>query len=90
MNKRDLIRYWKDKSFRNSLSEADRARFEDNPAGTVNLPDEVLSEVRGSDTCTSTIISCFDGSCNPDCDDGGGGGGGDTGTTTLITCFSEC
>ena len=47
MSNRDVIRAWKDEEFRAGLSEADRARLPENPAGAVELPDDELGEVAG-------------------------------------------
>ena len=43
----DIIRAWKDKNFRNSLSEEQRAQLPANPAGLVEIDDEQLVQVTG-------------------------------------------
>lgn len=52
----DIIRAWKDEEFRNSLSESERQSLPSNPAGLLELTDEVLDEVGGG--------SCVCCSCN--------------------------
>jgi mersacidin/lichenicidin family type 2 lantibiotic len=47
LNVQDIIRAWKDKSFRDSLSEEQRAQLPDNPAGLVEIDDEQLVYVAG-------------------------------------------
>ena len=43
----DIIRAWKDKNFRNSLSEEQQAQLPANPAGLVEIDDEQLVQVTG-------------------------------------------
>jgi mersacidin/lichenicidin family type 2 lantibiotic len=43
----DIIRAWKDKSFRDSLSEEQQAQLPANPAGLVEIDDEQLVQVAG-------------------------------------------
>ena len=43
----DIIRAWKDKNFRNSLSEEQRAQLPANPAGLVEIDDAQLVQVAG-------------------------------------------
>ncbi len=43
----NIIRAWKDENFRNSLSNQERALLPGNPAGSVELSDEVLGTVAG-------------------------------------------
>ena len=51
MSKTNIIRSWKDADFRDSLSDAERALLPENPAGLVELTDEVLSDVVGGQSC---------------------------------------
>ena len=43
----DIIRAWKDRNYRDSLSKADRATLAANPAGSDELSDEALKAVAG-------------------------------------------
>ena len=43
----EIIRAWKDKNFRNSLSEEQRAQLPANPAGLVEIDDTQLVQVTG-------------------------------------------
>ena len=43
----DIIRAWKDKNFRDNLSEEQRAQLPANPAGLVEIDDEQLVQVAG-------------------------------------------
>ncbi len=47
MSKVDIIRAWKDKAYRNSLNAAQQNALPGNPAGTVELPDDVVQSVSG-------------------------------------------
>ena len=46
----EIIRAWKDKNFRESLSEEQRAQLPANPAGLVEIDDEQLVQVAGGAT----------------------------------------
>ena len=50
LNVQDIIRAWKDKNFRESLSEEQRAQLPANPAGLVEIDDEQLVQVAGGAT----------------------------------------
>ena len=43
----DIIRAWKDKNFRDSLNDEQRAQLPANPAGLVEIDDEQLVQVAG-------------------------------------------
>jgi mersacidin/lichenicidin family type 2 lantibiotic len=43
----EIIRAWKDKNFRNSLSEEQRSQLPANPAGLVEIDDAQLVQVAG-------------------------------------------
>jgi mersacidin/lichenicidin family type 2 lantibiotic len=45
----EIIRAWKDKNFRNSLNEEQRAQLPANPAGLVEIEDEHLVQVSGGE-----------------------------------------
>jgi len=47
MNTNTIARAWKDPEFRAALSESERAALPSNPAGAIELPDEVLNDVNG-------------------------------------------
>ncbi len=60
LNAEQIIRAWKDESYRMSLSAAERASLPENPAGLVEIGDAQLEEVGGagkeSVLCTWSII----------------------------------
>ena len=47
LNAKDIIRAWKDKNFRDGLSEEQGAQLPANPAGLVEIDDEQLVRVTG-------------------------------------------
>ena len=47
MTKHDIIRAWKDPSYRDSLDAAERAQIPDHPAGPIELSDSQLDGVTG-------------------------------------------
>ncbi len=53
MSKIDIIRAWKDDSYRMSLSEAERAQLPANPAGPVELSDAELTGAGAAAMLTS-------------------------------------
>jgi mersacidin/lichenicidin family type 2 lantibiotic len=66
MSHEDIIRAWKDEEYRNSLSQEQRAKLPENPAGIVELPDEAMQTVAGGAVnteiftiCNSTICGCI-------------------------------
>ena len=42
MTPADVVRAWKDESYRDSLSEAERAALPENPAGLIEISDQEL------------------------------------------------
>lgn len=67
----DTIRAWRDRAFRESLSEEERATLPENPVGQIELTDKDLREVIGAaqsgassgcntKTCTQP---CFTSNC---------------------------
>ena len=60
MSKHDVIRAWKDASYRESLGE-EASRLPANPAGVVDLTDEQLREASGlSGIIVTTFRTCTD------------------------------
>jgi mersacidin/lichenicidin family type 2 lantibiotic len=47
MSYKNVVRAWKDRKYRESLSEAERAQLPPNPAGMVELTDADLGKVGG-------------------------------------------
>ncbi|MCC5669527.1 mersacidin/lichenicidin family type 2 lantibiotic [Nostoc sp. CHAB 5784] len=47
MSQQDIIRAWKDRGYRESLSEEQRSQLPENPAGIAELSDEVLETIAG-------------------------------------------
>ena len=47
MSKLDIVRAWKDEAYRQSLSEEERARLPENPAGSVELSTEEAAALQG-------------------------------------------
>ena len=67
MSKIEMVRAWKNKSYRSSLAAEDRTRLPDNPAGVVELSADELDGNTGADGCphVRTIhLSCWDPDCN--------------------------
>jgi mersacidin/lichenicidin family type 2 lantibiotic len=57
----DVIRAWKDPSYRAALSEADRSLVPVHPAGLVEMTDEELKEASGLTTgAQTTAMKCTD------------------------------
>ncbi len=56
-----IIRAWKDTDYRESLSEAERARLPEHPAGLVELDDADLGVAGGVLTLACTTICTTDG-----------------------------
>lgn len=66
MSHENIIRAWKDASFRDGLSETERSLLPDHPAGIIELADTRLTNVAGGqkftysgdEACNSGIIAC--------------------------------
>jgi len=63
MSELDIIRAWKDKTYRNSLSADELAQLPEHPAGAIELTDDELTSVDGGIpitlfTCTLYPIIC--------------------------------
>jgi len=60
-----IVRAWRDEDFRLSLTEEERAQLPENPAGIVELTDEVLDAlVQGGYQQVRDLSSCLFNSCN--------------------------
>jgi mersacidin/lichenicidin family type 2 lantibiotic len=44
----DIVRAWKDESYRSSLSAQEQAMLPENPAGTLDLSDAELESIQGA------------------------------------------
>jgi len=47
MSRQTIIRAWKDEEYRRNLSEAERERLPQNPAGLIELTDAQLGDIAG-------------------------------------------
>jgi mersacidin/lichenicidin family type 2 lantibiotic len=56
--KLDLVRFWKDEDYRDSLTEDEKKQLAENPAGAIELTDTELGMVDGAATPT-TITTSF-------------------------------
>lgn len=63
----DIARAWRDPKYRRSLTDEQRAKLPENPAGLVELTDEDLAAASGAAgfpiittaiTCTATLFLC--------------------------------
>ncbi|GHO88286.1 mersacidin/lichenicidin family type 2 lantibiotic [Dictyobacter formicarum] len=63
----DTIRAWRDREFRESLSEEERARLLENPVGQIELTDKDLLEVVGAAQSGASVgcntKTCMTGNC---------------------------
>lgn len=60
MNNVDVIRAWKDETYRASLSEEDRIQLPANPAGVIEINEKYL---RGSAQLQPPTCCCFGWTC---------------------------
>jgi mersacidin/lichenicidin family type 2 lantibiotic len=58
MSTRNIVRAWKDRAYRNSLSDAERAALPPNPAGSIELSDADLGKVAGGLPTTTLSKAC--------------------------------
>jgi mersacidin/lichenicidin family type 2 lantibiotic len=65
MNKKDIIRAWKDEEYRDGLSEAERSALPFHPAGLVEIRDEDIKAVAGG--TATTICTQWTGTHYPNC-----------------------
>jgi mersacidin/lichenicidin family type 2 lantibiotic len=66
MSHLNIIRAWKDEAYRQSLSEAERARLPENPAGLIDLASADLERVTGGQVCSASCkqaTHCYPGAC---------------------------
>lgn len=68
----DVVRFWKDEEYRNSLSESERASVPENPAGMMDLEDQDLRQILGGHPthCFASTGCCSgltDASCVLNC-----------------------
>ncbi|GKQ36403.1 mersacidin/lichenicidin family type 2 lantibiotic [Streptomyces sp. A012304] len=61
MNNDDIVRAWKDEDFRDHLSDAELSFLPEHPAGSVELPDAVLSKAVGGATEQYGTMGCCGG-----------------------------
>lgn len=54
----DVVRAWKDEDYRDSLTQDQRDRLPENPAGLVELSDEDMSSIAGGHPTIMTRCSC--------------------------------
>ena len=54
----DIIRAWKDPSYRASLTHEEKSRLPENPAGLVELTDEQLKKASGLIGAAFTTCRC--------------------------------
>ena len=47
MSYQDIIRAWKDAGYRESLSEEQRSQLPENPAGTIEIPEQDMESIAG-------------------------------------------
>ena len=64
MNNSDIIRAWKDPGYRHSLSSDEQAVLPANPAGSIELTDDLLDLVAAGDAVEArTAINFTSGCC---------------------------
>ena len=59
MTAHDIIRAWKDKDYRGSLSKEQRALLPAHPAAMVDLGEEELQAVNGGTPMLPLSLTCF-------------------------------
>lgn len=62
MSNFDIVRAWKDEKYRNSLSSEEQALLPANPAGDIELSDDLLAQVSGGEEA-GTAINFTAGCC---------------------------
>ena len=73
LSKETIARAWKDKEFRNSLTEEEQSMLPTHPSGMIELTDEQLGEATGGITyCGCSPTACW---CPPPWTSVCGGGG---------------
>jgi len=61
MSELDIIRAWKDKTYRNSLSADELALLPEHPAGAIELTNDELANVEGGITYGCSTLSLTSG-----------------------------
>lgn len=61
MNNLDIVRAWKDKTYRQSLSAEQQAGLPEHPVGEIELSERELQEARGA----ATAVLCAHGTALP-------------------------
>jgi mersacidin/lichenicidin family type 2 lantibiotic len=56
MSRQDIIRAWKDEEFRRGLTDDQRARLPEHPAGLIELTREDLGTIEGG--AYKTLLAC--------------------------------
>jgi mersacidin/lichenicidin family type 2 lantibiotic len=59
MHRDQIIRAWKDEDYRVGLSEIERAALPENPAGLIELPDELMEGPRGGEEVPTNGPICM-------------------------------
>ncbi len=57
MSELDIIRAWKDKTYRNSLSADELAQLPEHPAGAIELTDDELANIDGVSAPVTTTTA---------------------------------
>lgn len=87
MTKFDIIRAWKDESFKNHLSQSELASLPESPVGSIDLSDSDLEGVVGAASEHILTLGCCPGltsdpgACSLACGPG---------TITPQQCFTGC
>ncbi len=64
MSYETIIRAWKDETYYNSLSEAERALLPENPVGTMSLSDQELGIASEEKVSFAILCSAVIGHCH--------------------------
>jgi mersacidin/lichenicidin family type 2 lantibiotic len=64
MSDQNIIRAWKDRGYRESLSDEQRSQLPDNPAGILELSDADMAVIAGG---CGDGTGCGGGKCNTRC-----------------------
>jgi mersacidin/lichenicidin family type 2 lantibiotic len=63
MSNRHVIRAWKDRAYRNTLSQAELTNLPPNPAGAIEVSDEDLGKIAAGASSTVCSIFCTNLEC---------------------------
>ena len=77
MSKRKIIRAWKDKKYRRSLTDTERAQLPDSPAGLIELTESESQAIAGgiANGWTGKMTCCVSCQSHHVCPSGGYSGG---------------